>query len=275
MVSARPPDWTPSPGVPCRVVQARDGEHDKTLDTVAYLCQQFAEFRLSSQDAVISCGRRDDDRRRGPGRGPLPPGCAGRAHPDHAAGPGRREHRRQDGRQPARGQEPDRGVTGSRVRCSATPSTCRRCPAGSSSTAPVNSPGATSSAPRTSMSCPCSTRSSPASSLKASIVAAAEHHPDLRHIELRPHPWPRPRAGHDFTLRRRRGRRHRHGVCRSPGPGAGPDRRGPGRPSTSRSRGYGLPIALPAERHGGPAGRPDANGQEGRRGRTGVRPRRP
>lgn len=56
MVSARPPDWTPSPGVPCRVVQARDGEHDKSLDTVAYLCQQFAEFRLSSQDAVISCG---------------------------------------------------------------------------------------------------------------------------------------------------------------------------------------------------------------------------
>lgn len=56
MVSARPPEWTPSSGVPCRVVPARDGEHDKTLDTVAYLCQQFAEFRLSNQDVVVSCG---------------------------------------------------------------------------------------------------------------------------------------------------------------------------------------------------------------------------
>ncbi len=56
MVSARPPECTPSPGVSCRMVQARDGERDKTLNTVAYLCQRFAEFRLSSADAVVSCG---------------------------------------------------------------------------------------------------------------------------------------------------------------------------------------------------------------------------
>ncbi|MGW4502401.1 3-dehydroquinate synthase family protein [Micromonospora sp. NPDC004336] len=56
VVSARPPEWTPDPGVPHRVVPARDGEHDKTLATVERLCRLFAEFGLTRADAVVSCG---------------------------------------------------------------------------------------------------------------------------------------------------------------------------------------------------------------------------
>ncbi|SCF11086.1 3-dehydroquinate synthase [Micromonospora haikouensis] len=56
VVSARPPEWTPDPGVPHRVVPARDGEHDKTLATVEQLCRAFAEFGLTRTDAVVSCG---------------------------------------------------------------------------------------------------------------------------------------------------------------------------------------------------------------------------
>ncbi|MGC4891754.1 3-dehydroquinate synthase family protein [Micromonospora sp. DT227] len=56
VVSARPPEWTPDPGVPHRVVPARDGEHDKTLATVEALCRAFAEFGLTRADAVVSCG---------------------------------------------------------------------------------------------------------------------------------------------------------------------------------------------------------------------------
>ncbi|WP_432957853.1 3-dehydroquinate synthase family protein [Micromonospora haikouensis] len=56
VVSARPPEWTPDPGVSHRVVPARDGEHDKTLATVEQLCRAFAEFGLTRTDAVVSCG---------------------------------------------------------------------------------------------------------------------------------------------------------------------------------------------------------------------------
>ncbi|MGC3862568.1 3-dehydroquinate synthase family protein [Micromonospora chersina] len=56
VVSARPPEWTPDPGVPHRVVPARDGEHDKTMATVAALCREFADFGLTRADVVVSCG---------------------------------------------------------------------------------------------------------------------------------------------------------------------------------------------------------------------------
>ncbi|XVQ06665.1 3-dehydroquinate synthase family protein [Spirillospora sp. CA-255316] len=56
VVSARPAEWTPDPGVPSLVVPARDGEHDKTLAWVEDLCRRFAEFGLTRSDAVVSCG---------------------------------------------------------------------------------------------------------------------------------------------------------------------------------------------------------------------------
>ncbi|AXX30668.1 3-dehydroquinate synthase [Actinosynnema pretiosum subsp. pretiosum] len=56
VVTARPADQTPDPGVPSLVLPARDGEHDKTLATVAHLCSRFAEFGLTRADVVVSCG---------------------------------------------------------------------------------------------------------------------------------------------------------------------------------------------------------------------------
>lgn len=56
VVSARPADWIPAPGIPYRLVEARDGEEDKTLATVAELCSHFAEAGLNRGDVVISCG---------------------------------------------------------------------------------------------------------------------------------------------------------------------------------------------------------------------------
>jgi 5-deoxy-5-amino-3-dehydroquinate synthase len=56
VVSARPADWTPDPGVPSVVVPARDGEPHKTLAWVEELCRRFADFGLTRADAVVSCG---------------------------------------------------------------------------------------------------------------------------------------------------------------------------------------------------------------------------
>ena len=56
VVSARPPDWVPDPGVPSLFLESRDGEPDKTLATVNDLCRRFAQFGLTRQDAVVSCG---------------------------------------------------------------------------------------------------------------------------------------------------------------------------------------------------------------------------
>jgi 5-deoxy-5-amino-3-dehydroquinate synthase len=56
IVSARPKEWIPDPGVPFRLLQARDGERDKTLATVESLCREFATAGLSRVDVVVSCG---------------------------------------------------------------------------------------------------------------------------------------------------------------------------------------------------------------------------
>ncbi|MEU3569789.1 3-dehydroquinate synthase family protein [Kitasatospora sp. NPDC036755] len=56
VVSARPREWTPDPGVPALRLPARDGEVDKTLATVGELCRAFAEFGLTRNDVVVSCG---------------------------------------------------------------------------------------------------------------------------------------------------------------------------------------------------------------------------
>ncbi|MEU3349642.1 3-dehydroquinate synthase family protein [Streptomyces sp. NPDC006700] len=56
VVSARPAEWVPDPGVPHRFVEARDGEQDKTLATVGALCREFADAGLNRSDVVVSCG---------------------------------------------------------------------------------------------------------------------------------------------------------------------------------------------------------------------------
>nr|WP_220729714.1 3-dehydroquinate synthase family protein [Streptomyces radicis] len=56
VVSARPPDEVPDPGVPSLVLRARDGEEDKTLASVQEMCRAFARFGLTRTDAVVSIG---------------------------------------------------------------------------------------------------------------------------------------------------------------------------------------------------------------------------
>jgi 5-deoxy-5-amino-3-dehydroquinate synthase len=56
VVSARPAEWAPDPGVPHELVDARDGERDKTLATVEDLCRRFAGAGLNRGDVVVSCG---------------------------------------------------------------------------------------------------------------------------------------------------------------------------------------------------------------------------
>jgi 5-deoxy-5-amino-3-dehydroquinate synthase len=56
VVSARPPEWTPDPGVPSLLIPAADGEENKNLAWVEELCQRFARFGLTRSDAVVACG---------------------------------------------------------------------------------------------------------------------------------------------------------------------------------------------------------------------------
>ncbi|MFW6695341.1 3-dehydroquinate synthase family protein [Streptomyces sp. MAR4 CNX-425] len=56
VVSARPAEWVPDPGVPAVIEPAGDGEVDKTLATVERLCRRFAEAGLTRADAVVSVG---------------------------------------------------------------------------------------------------------------------------------------------------------------------------------------------------------------------------
>jgi 5-deoxy-5-amino-3-dehydroquinate synthase len=56
VVSARPEEWTPDPGVPSTVLPVRDGETHKTLSQVEELCRRFADLGLTRSDAVVSCG---------------------------------------------------------------------------------------------------------------------------------------------------------------------------------------------------------------------------
>ncbi|MFI0514605.1 3-dehydroquinate synthase family protein [Streptomyces sp. WSLK1-5] len=56
VVSARPEHELPALGVDTLWLTASDGETNKTLATVAELCERFAEFGLTRSDVVISCG---------------------------------------------------------------------------------------------------------------------------------------------------------------------------------------------------------------------------
>ncbi|MFE7270613.1 3-dehydroquinate synthase family protein [Streptomyces sp. NPDC057623] len=56
VVSARPREWTPDPGVPSLFLPARDGEHGKSLSAVEDHCRRFADFGLTRADVVVACG---------------------------------------------------------------------------------------------------------------------------------------------------------------------------------------------------------------------------
>lgn len=56
VVSARPAEWVPDPGVETVFLPVQDGERAKNLSTVEALCLEFARFGLTRRDAVVSCG---------------------------------------------------------------------------------------------------------------------------------------------------------------------------------------------------------------------------
>ncbi len=80
----------------------------KTLATVETLARLFARAGLSPGRRRRRRRGRHRHRRRRVRRRHLPPGHGLRERGHHAAGAGRRRHRRQDRGQPARGQEPRR-----------------------------------------------------------------------------------------------------------------------------------------------------------------------
>ncbi|WP_075267411.1 3-dehydroquinate synthase family protein [Streptomyces sp. Tue 6075] len=56
VISARPRDWTPDPGVPSLLLPAADGEEAKTLAAVQDHCRRFADFGLTRADVVVAVG---------------------------------------------------------------------------------------------------------------------------------------------------------------------------------------------------------------------------
>jgi 5-deoxy-5-amino-3-dehydroquinate synthase len=56
IVSARPREWVPDPGVPSEFIPVRDGERHKRLSGVEVLCRAFARYGISRADAVVSVG---------------------------------------------------------------------------------------------------------------------------------------------------------------------------------------------------------------------------
>ncbi|GGU62994.1 MULTISPECIES: 3-dehydroquinate synthase family protein [Streptomyces] len=56
VVTARPVDEAPDPGVPALRLPLADGEDNKTLATVERLCDAFAGHGLTRADVVVSCG---------------------------------------------------------------------------------------------------------------------------------------------------------------------------------------------------------------------------
>ena len=97
------------PGVEQALFHLDDGEDAKSPRARSRSCAAaWTRWGLTRGDVVVAVGGgvvTDTGRLRGRR---LPPGRRRRPRADHPARPGRRRHRRQDRRQPARGQEPGR-----------------------------------------------------------------------------------------------------------------------------------------------------------------------
>ena len=96
------------PGVEHRTFLIGDGEEAKCLATVEDLCRAWARWGLTRADVVVAVGGGVVTDTAGFAAAVYHRGVAGRARAHHPARAGRRRHRRQDRREPARGQEPGR-----------------------------------------------------------------------------------------------------------------------------------------------------------------------
>ena len=92
------------PGRDHRVFHIGQGESDKSLSTVERLCEQFADVGTDPRRLRRRRRWRDGHRRRRVRSSGVPPGTSGGARADHAAGPDRRRHRRQDRGEPPEGK---------------------------------------------------------------------------------------------------------------------------------------------------------------------------
>ena len=223
-------------GVEQRTFLIGDGEEAKCLETVEELCRGFARWGLTRARRRRGRRRRRGHRHRRLRRRRLPPGRGRRARGHHAARPGRRRHRRQDGRQPARGQEPGRRLLaagGGAVRHRGARRPCRP---GSTAAAWGRWPSTPSSASTTCPTCRSTRRWRPACGARPRSSAADERetHRPAGPAQLRPHPGPRPGDGRPLRPAPRRGGGHRPRLRRRAGPPPRPHRRRAGRPSTGR-----------------------------------------
>ena len=207
----------------------------------------FARWGLTRGDVVVAVGGGVVTDTAGFAAAVLPPGRAGRARPDDAARPGRRRHRRQDRREPARGQEPRRRVlaaVGGAVRHRGP----RHAAAREYRSGLARWPSTTSSASTTCSTSPSTSASPPACGARPRWSAPTSARAAAGRSSTTATRWPtpsRPPGGYDL----------RHGEAVGIGlvyaaelalP-ARPHRRRPGRPSTAAVvAGYDLPIDLPA-----------------------------
>ena len=101
---------TVDPGVDHRVFITDDGEHIKSLGAVEELCREFAQWGLTRRDAVVAVGGGAVTDLAGFTAAVYHRGIRVVFVVHHPAGPDRRLSRRQDRREPARGQESGRRI---------------------------------------------------------------------------------------------------------------------------------------------------------------------
>ena len=223
--------------------RSADGEDGQVPRTVEELCRAWA--RLGPHPGRRGGGRR---RRRGHrhrrlrGRR-LPPRHPRRPRAHHAARPDRRRHRRQDGREPARGQEPRRRVLAA-GRGAVRHSTCwPPCPQREYRIGPRRA-GQVPLPQRRRPRSACAldergrrVRAHQGRGGRAPTSARTRPTCGAGHPQLRPHARPRPRDGRPLRPAPRRGGGHRPRLRRRAGPPPRPHRRRPGGRATARSSG--------------------------------------
>ena len=209
----------------------------------------FARWGLTRADVVVAVGGGVVTDVAGFAAAVYHRGVAVDPRADHPARPGRRRHRRQDRRQPARGQESGRCVlaAGRRPLRHRDP----RHPA-----RPVSTAAASARWPSTPSSASSGLRDLPLDDAVAACVALQGRGGRRRRArragraagpaQLRPHPGPRPGDRGPLRPAPRRGGRHRAGLRRPAGPAAWAAST-PGRVAEHERlvAGYDLPARLP------------------------------
>ena len=232
-------------GIKAVVLAVPSGEDAKTLQVYGTLLHQLASQEAHRGDLIVALGGGTVGRSRGVRRRHVHARDRVRPGPDHAHGAGGRRDRGEDGREPARGQEPGRRLPPAASRSWPTSRRSRTCSDATTGRARGGREVRPDARPRSSRSSSSARpgRCSPASRRRSKRLVArcvAREGADggggrarpgrAAGAQLRSHPGARPRAAR--RVRRpdpRRGGRRRDGVRRPARRGARPRRR-PGLP---------------------------------------------